>query len=1062
MLSPNSPGDEQPIAHDPAPTAPFFALLRSFSAPSRETAGNDGERHFDRARTNDDDGASEKQLIREDDANMSRRDDNQSDRVFKVHDSLDDDFDIESSTEFFESENGNDQKVAAYAICETIDESMWGLHTCSQSKERVQLKNQNHISYEYDWILDGDHPEDSGDVHQSGIFLSEECHVSAKSSGGSRRRRIFGDDTLDQMLGMMELENHSFSTAGSSCGSFLEGHNASTNENIVAISVNDALKSDRDYNVSEGIDFANFSNFDCNDGENPDDKGYDADWGDFVSVDVLTTEKNLESEIHDNHGRNENADEYSQGIKVNDDEEGIKLNDDERERKEMMIEHMKTQENVLSVGYQPPSSIMHLVSNLDAELDETIEQCLALSPAVSSNADENNLESKSLSGNCTNLPHGEHVKIYAVESDVPKQEVKKNCAIDEVEHKQSFLMSSMLLESLPIPLPTLSLDLMVSFTRRVQEKYLFLKALGREDVSGISGIQAEDDVLEEKLADTIYPGYFCGDGDDSDYFDSIVLDELLNVPWPFDVIDLSESFTDEFEDTGLDGHGNSLNFDSYISNRLSQLDSACGEIMRCILSRVSRKEGSIDDGVKGILAAELDVATALLYAESSREFLHRALRGYPLHNEQYAQNTEYNAILGALDVAHYADHRDRLRYLLETLDQISAISFQEAQWWKDVLHEAKVITNVIPPNKFHKIVEDARRLKDLVLKEEVLNHLVSLHTMRDRINGLPEILLEFIEESLSDLFARILKAEQVRPDIFDKYSVEYETLIRAMISCCQLKARHQNNSTQQLGAIAAEWSGCMLKILCFEVSKAFACSLINSFDDERMNTLNGKYMENLEDIKFQVNQIQFNSKIESDLVLLSHKLVTIRHGDFHSSTLSLAFFHLCSRLVELMILYSVLLQWHEAMIVRMSEHDSLGPSAQDAAEPHHNINSNARDLCQNDVEETDSKHTVISSMSSDKLSSSASFEETSSDESSIGCVPVTFEFKGIPFSNSDEFNAPTIKRIQRSVESIRHPLWKYCESILVELLEVYMSGATVSTGSGELGIAARAAILSAV
>eukprot|EP00584_Thalassiosira_punctigera_P001046 CAMPEP_0172540278 /NCGR_PEP_ID=MMETSP1067-20121228/11345_1 /TAXON_ID=265564 ORGANISM="Thalassiosira punctigera, Strain Tpunct2005C2" /NCGR_SAMPLE_ID=MMETSP1067 /ASSEMBLY_ACC=CAM_ASM_000444 /LENGTH=130 /DNA_ID=CAMNT_0013326125 /DNA_START=78 /DNA_END=466 /DNA_ORIENTATION=- len=128
--------------------------------------------------------------------------------------------------------------------------------------------------------------------------------------------------------------------------------------------------------------------------------------------------------------------------------------------------------------------------------------------------------------------------------------------------------------------------------------------------------------------------------------------------------------------------------------------------MRCLLSRVGQKEGAIKEGVEQIFASEFDITTALVFAKSSREFMHRAKHGYPLDESDDARSDQHNVVSGSLEYLHFAESRDRLRYLLETIDTINHISDVEVQWRKD----AKTISS----HRFHKLVDDTRRLKELV------------------------------------------------------------------------------------------------------------------------------------------------------------------------------------------------------------------------------------------------------------------------------------------------------------------------------------------------------------
>jgi len=322
----------------------------------------------------------------------------------------------------------------------------------------------------------------------------------------------------------------------------------------------------------------------------------------------------------------------------------------------------------------------------------------------------------------------------------------------------------------------------------------------------------------------------------------------------------------------------------------------------------------------------------------------------------------------------------------------------------------------------------------LVRGEEVLNHAVGLGTMRDRINELPGALMGRVEASLSDLFGRMIHSGEMNAGAFDGYCVEYETLLNSWLSCCQLRADGDQNAAgeSRSSSIAAEWSGCILKILCFEVSKASACSMIDSCFDERIKAPDSGDRGALDKLKSQVSQIKEEEGLES----LSHTLLVMRlGGGHHSSGLSSTFFHLSSRLVELMNLYCVTLQWHEAVIDRKNA----------ANEPISNLSDVACQLKCGSYK-IKSNRTVISSMSSGGQSSDstceASINKKPTNETSKNPVPEMLEFKRNATSNLDS-------SIHKNMELVRHALWTKCEEALINLIDFYMSqGGDVEVQSG--------------
>lgn len=688
-----------------------------------------------------------------------------------------------------------------------VDNSMYGLHTCleTEEEEHIDLKLYKKTCFEHDWVLDGTDSDSSDSEAENKLN-----HLV------TRPRRIFGDSALDNMLGMLEIENTS---SGSNTGE----------NSIPARKSNGIDKSECE--TEEVIDFADFS---CSDSF---DIACDNDIKlGLASGDVLVAKNN--------NLQNDVLFEYEQSHEY-EGEEGSKS-----------VKDPLTQDIASTPGYNLPQST--------ESLGVTNEKYMSTSYSVgfSSHYD-----------NCAHFV------------DVPKE-----CARKENKHKESLLMSSVLLDMLPMPDIT-SDDPIASLTRRIQNSY---KTSKKEKVKMASAKYFRNELIESDLVDTIHSGYYQSTGDkcDSKYFNSIILDELLNVPWPFHKIDLSESFIDEDIDPDLDDREkyHHISFDSYISNRLSELDSAAVEIMNCILSRLDQKKEAIDREVKLIFAAELDISTALVFSRSSHELLHRAIKGYKL-TDSYSASADQQNIISSLEILHNADNRSRLQCLLETIGRVTSIRELEIQWWKDVTVRIKT------PRAFQELVNGTKRLKELVCGEEVLNQAFSLSTMRDRISRLSDALMVCVEASLADLFAQILCSAELCPTKFERYFHEYETLLQTWVSCCQLKADDDQYTTQlsKSSFIADGWSDRILKILCFEVSKSSAYSLIYSHCDEK-NEDRGSF----DDMKAELNQIKDDSCLEP----VSQRLLVMRLGEGHHTRVLLSvFFQLCSRLVELLNLY---------------------------------------------------------------------------------------------------------------------------------------------------------------
>lgn len=842
---------------------------------------------------------------------------------------------------------------AYYAVCETIDDSMLGLYSLDEQRcfsEAIGVTKfpRQKVSIEYDWVLDGDLENDG---------------LTPKS----RRRKRFGEPALDQPLEMMELEDPSLVTASCSPDSILD----------------DTLES------GEGIiEFADFSEFECAtskieaddklaDNEIKDKDG-DEQWAGFASADDSNTKKTavkFDDSVESIHMEQAPADDSFIGCVVD-----------------------MTNEHETSSEYQPPCEISQLVSHLNAELDITIDECLK-NTSVDNSVEEDCSLGNSLES--VNAQQSSSRQSLQPPSENPARSLKynnKNC-------QHPLLMSSMLMESLPMPIPDMDTDVLATFTYRVQKSHRDAVGMETNELNTTETIVSDDDALEEKLSDTIHSGYFDGVGSDDEVLDSIVLDEVLNVPWPFHCIDLYESILedeyDELECKDVD-MSNELNFDSYIFNRLSQLDIAIGEVMKRIISRVSLKEKSIEVGAERILAAELDVATALMYANSSRESVQRMLNGYQVNEHSKAQSECYNAILGGLNLVEIADTKDRVGSLKDAIERISNVWNKEVLFWKEIPNLKSHSSLPLRPEQYEKLIKLARKLYESSIEEEVLNHITSLHSLRDRIKGLSGVLLECMEDSIADLVRRMLNADDVCNGAYEQ---EYRTLVDSWISCCQLKENGSNAAASQTIVIADGWAGCLLKVFCFEISKACAYSLIDTIE------------ENADSVSVQVELERLKCSLvdESDIEKLMDKLPDCYR------VASVTFPSLAARSTEILLVYCLFLKWHANLI---------GVSF---------IQSTNRGFC-------DSKIDSLSSISEDESSSSPSsvadkLSSNGGDQSQAN-VPQNLELK----NECSKATCDVQECMSRSMNaSIRHPLFTYCESKLTQLIEICSSSSAMMT-----------------
>ena len=1066
----------EPSQHGGGPTAPRINNVRLFSRLLGSTSSSSSSSSAHRKWGSNDDG---------DDVRPPRTRKNDDNGRRRHRRDSDDGGGGGSSAVSDPGDSADEDSSGMFEVCETVDDSMFGLHRATIDGAAVAGSDARVVddadSFEYDWILDGSRDDD--DSEGGGDSTTIEHGRSRR-----RRRRAypsFGDPALDRMLGLMEMELSSASSssthgtaASGGCASVIPDDGpkqqctTNTNEEEGGGGAGGGVEEEEE-DEEEVIEFADFSRF-----------GSEEIGTLFFDGELFaTTEGNARNDVPETQRREEEEEEeeenfghffgcgppppgrvqcrvdspspdYSQPTAFRDCDPNEARNDEKKKKTrgndaaghEPPAESIECRsdsrgggifrecdsDGAADPGYEPPESIARLVSSLDAGLDEPPPRddddednrsvvVVARRGSDDSYSRDDDDDDDDDEGDCSTLPLRALGEEEGDATTAPPPTTSGRCR-GGCKPQPSLLMSALLLETLPAPMPSgPSEDPLGTFTRRIQKCHAASREAERDDAAKDANIEirAEDEVLEGKLSDTIHRGYFGGAGDDrdGDYFDPIVMEEILNVPWPFHVIDLNESFLSEEIDMDSDDSVDHLNFDTYISNRLTDLNSATDEIMSCMRSRVRRKSDAVRDGVETVFAAEMEVSTALLYAKSSREILRRAKDGYELPSTQNDRQVgRHDAVSGALDVMRYAESKDRLRHLLDTADQMSSICDREARWWKDV--DSKTIA----PHRFEKLLVDTRRLKDMVQGEELLSHATSLAIMKDRLKSLPHLLHERVEDSLADLFSRALSSNDNNPLSFDEYLFEFDSLANAWLSCFQMMTDNNAYAQQsQLSVIEVAWSGCILKLLCFEASKAVAFSMIGSRYEERTNSFNEVDRGELDQIQELVSQMKDISGLES----LSHRLLKARlSGGHHNSAMSSIFFHLASRLVEVMSLYDLILQWLKELV--------------DKVEAAHEPNACSTPECTS--VECEMSHSTVSLLSSDKHSSSSldeeSNEEAPIDQTSSPPAPENLVFMRHPVCTTlDQFRA-----IHKSVnvKHIRRALWKKCEVSLINLIELCM------------------------
>ena len=647
-----------------------------------------------------------------------------------------------------------------------------------------------------------------------------------------RRQRRYGDSDLDQTIGMLELEHASYTSSpgGSTC--------VSVGEN--SANINDSASSEHEETIEFiGIGAQTAAEF--------------ANFADFSAFD--RTDEGLQRDV---------LYEYAGKGEPNEDND---------------VKRLQTNSQVQSFinGYDPPQSIECLVETLESELDMTIEACLSEENQDSDLTELDRMASESQESQ--EVDGGNELKVDV--QCAPKESNGKPA----VRRQSSSLMSDVLLETLPLPMPnSASDDRIASFTRRVQSKH--------SASSARTGVY-DDDALERKLSRTIYSGYFDDSSntqrsDHDEDADSIVLDEILSVPWPFHQIDLNHSiFSNEHSESDSDSSQNCLGFDPYISNRLSELDYAFREVMEVATARVGQKEETLNQEVNLVFESLMQVETALMFVAETRKLVGSASQGYAV------EDCVHNVISCRMDVVRYAERKEILQNLLAAIDHVSIVKEREADWWLRLQRG----------EPFESMVNDTRQLLVMIEGEESLVRLSCLEPMRQRIRELPKLLLQTIEGSLTSFLGTIISATE-KIDL-DWARNQYLGLFRSW-SLCHRMILDILPSDVKAETIKTEWLTTYLGAFRFHIKRATACAVIDSFGDENVKSAASDVCA-AHDLGAQLDQSEVDSVADSLCQrLLELRFTTSSDGNALSST----FYHLCSRHVEILSLHSTILQWH--------------------------------------------------------------------------------------------------------------------------------------------------------
>jgi len=309
----------------------------------------------------------------------------------------------------------------------------------------------------------------------------------------------------------------------------------------------------------------------------------------------------------------------------------------------------------------------------------------------------------------------------------------------------------------------------------------------------------------------------------------------------------------------------------------------------------------------------------------------------------------------------------------------------------------------------------------------------------ERINQLPGVLVCLIEESLAHLFDRIL-SDVTSHDKFDGYLAEYKTLLQSWIMCIELRDGEHSNAMEWCSAVSTEWSGYILDILCFAVKKAVANAMIDSFTNCENGAASDRDEDLIKESRRKLRRMRFKSRDESDLESLSQKLLlTGAGGTFNCTALSLTFFHLSSRIVELLVFYDVTCQWQHTMITSESG---------EVQEPEYF----ADDECNQDetAQSILLARASVSTVSSKEDSAASLLSNEASEEEAASSVKYKPLPSRIAFKQNKVSSLDWAQTIAQSVGCIRHALWKYCEESLIHVVESFSPDA-MGLGCHHLG-----------
>ncbi len=398
-----------------------------------------------------------------------------------------------------------------------------------------------------------------------------------------------------------------------------------------------------------------------------------------------------------------------------------------------------------------------------------------------------------------------------------------------------------------------------------------------------------------------------------------ILDLLQSLPWENKWWDNKEEDIQPCKDETNTEEFSIIQVDNFLTEKLSLLDEVSDEVTNELLFHIKQKDQEIKERMDLMLAIDCDVTNAISLVKEANLHLQRA-RG-----RDKIQIGARDGISGGLRIIEEANCRDKLRSvdsLLKSCEELFDLERSITEMRSQL--DAEVL---LSRNGFMiSLIGLCNDLKGTILRDGHLLRLHCLDEMRERVSKVMDSLRKRLEDGLVSFVSH--RCASFHLSATEKWNEElrreYKSLLKARyllhdyhVSEVIENKNENSNDDEELPNVAIEWSGCIIKALCFEAERCLARALVDptSFDDNTVFNSCGEFDENLIEMRKKLNQLQAFDKDAKSIRSMTMNLLSIRF-EFEKRTdlLPWVFHKLCSLLADVMHTHYLLAQCHEEVM----------------------------------------------------------------------------------------------------------------------------------------------------